>query len=54
MNLSPDKPMPTLMTLLDERRPLAFTHRRRPHGPWPWITFLLGLALGWILHPHLS
>jgi hypothetical protein len=53
MNLSPDKPMPTLMTLLDERRPLISNHRR-PHWAWPWITFLLGLALGWILHLHLS
>ena len=54
MNLSPDKPMPTLMTLLDERRPLTPSHRRWPYGSWPWITFLLGLALGWILHPHIS
>ena len=54
MNFSPDKPMPTLMTLLDERRPLASTYRRRPHWSWPWITILLGLVLGWILHPHLS
>ena len=24
------------------------------HWSWPWITFLLGLVLGWILHPHIS
>jgi hypothetical protein len=54
MNLSPAKPMPTLMTLLDERRPLSPKNRRRPHWSQSWIILLIGISLGWLLHHHLS
>jgi hypothetical protein len=54
MNLSQTKPMPTLMTLIDKRRPFSPKNRRRPHWSQPWILLLIGIAFGWLLHHHLS
>lgn len=47
MNLCPNKPLPVLLVIHT-----AVRRHRSPHGLtpyWPWIAFLLGTALGWLL-----
>jgi hypothetical protein len=47
--------MPTLMTYLDAPLRLRSSLNRPRHQEWwRWITFVLGLCLGWILHTHLG
>ncbi len=45
MNLCPNKPLPVLLVVHASRH-------RSPNGlspHWPWIAFLLGTALGWLI-----
>ncbi len=55
LNLSPIPIMPTLMSYLDAPLRLRSSFNRPRHQEWwRWITFVLGLCLGWILHTHLG
>lgn len=51
----PTRPMPTLMSYLDEPLRLrSSSNRQRPTDLWRLIFMLLGFCLGWILHTYLG